>query len=91
MEDHHHVRRIQRVPEAEANELTRRLRHNKELSGCGISVSAYVNKTGVPALHVAVDFPEGDRYDIRYKAETPVHQLERNAVKRILSTWAGRA
>lgn len=89
------VRRIASVPEAEANELAKRLRHRKELHGCGISVYAYVPKSGVPALHVAVDFPpgegiEGDRYDIRYKAETDVKILERNAVKRILSKWAGR-
>lgn len=76
-----------KVPEAEANELTRRLRHTKELQGVGLSVYAYISKEGHRALHVAVDKKLGSgnylSYDLRYKADTDIEKLERNAVKRI--------
>lgn len=87
--EHERPRTIDSVPEKEANELTKRLRHHPDLAGCGISVYAYVNKSGTRALHVAVDFPKGERYDLRYKAETDIKLLERNAVKRIKSHWLG--
>lgn len=80
------ARPIVKVPEAEANELAKRLRHTKELSGVGLSVYAYVNRAGVRALHVAADCKvEGKMksYDIRYKADTDMDKLERNAKKRL--------
>jgi len=81
------VRPTVQVPEREATELAKRLRH--ALSGVGLSVYGYVNEKGIRALHVAVDYRDSDakvhRYDIRYKADTDVVLLERNAVKRITS------
>ena len=82
------ARQLVEVPEREATELAKRLRHTKALSGVGLSVYAYVSKDGVRALHVAADNPDESnddnvRYDIRYKADTDIDKLERNAVKRI--------
>lgn len=80
-------RPIVQMPEKEANELVKRLRHTKALKGVGLSVYAYVNERGTRALHVAADHSTGDgsydRYDIRYKADTDIDKLEKNAVKRI--------
>lgn len=81
------VRPVVRVPEQEATELAKRLRH--ALRGVGLSVYGYVNEKGVRALHVAVDYRDSGglthRYDIRYKADTEISLLERNAMKRITS------
>lgn len=80
------VREQVQIPEAEANELVKRLRHSK-LVGVGLSVYAYVSKNGTRALHVAADLATGNgdyqRYDIQYKADTDMDKLERNALKRI--------
>lgn len=76
------VRPVVQIPEREANELAKRLRHAKELQGVALSVYGYISETGTRALHVAVDHEE-DRYDIRYKADTEIEKLERNAIKRI--------
>lgn len=81
------VRPKVQVPEREATQLAARLRHH--LEGVGLSVYGYVNRDGIRALHVAVDHRDEDkvthRYDIRYKADTDVGILERNALKRIRS------
>jgi hypothetical protein len=68
------------------------LRHDKTLSGVGLSVYAYVNKKGIRALHVAADNPDKSnednlRYDLNYKADTDMILLHRNASKRIRSQF----
>jgi hypothetical protein len=76
-----------RVPEREANILVKELRHHRELAGLGVSVYAFVTKTGNPALHIAADHSLGngeyDRYDLYYKAHTETAVMVKNAVKRI--------
>lgn len=76
------VRPIVQIPEREATELAKRLRHSPELVGVALSVYGYIAKTGVRALHVAVDY-DHKNYDLRYKADTEIEKLERNAIKRI--------
>lgn len=75
------------IPEKEANELAKRLRHDNSLKGVGLSVYAYVSDKGIRALHVACDksLPGGkyESFDIRYKADTEVDKLAKNAIKRI--------
>lgn len=80
------------IPEKEATELAKRLRHSDALRKVSLSVYAYVSKSGARALHVAVDWPVGntgkwETMDIRYKADHPkgVDALYKNAVKRIVA------
>jgi hypothetical protein len=75
-----------KLPEAEANELTKRLRHTKALSGVGLSVYAMVTRSGIRALHLAADCKVDGKmksYDVKYKADTDMAKIERNAVKRL--------
>lgn len=82
-----------RIPEQEAIQLTRSLRHHPELVGFGISVYAYISQDGTRALHVAVDRSDRggsyNRYDLRYKADTDMTRLVTNAVKRIKAKFDG--
>lgn len=75
------------IPEKEANELASALRHTKALKGVGLSVYAYVSRSGTRALHVAADKDLGNgnyqRYDIQYKADKDISLIARNAIKRI--------
>jgi len=83
---------IVQIPEKEATELAKRLRHSDALSKVSLSVYGYVTKSGVRALHVAIDRAVGrtgkyETWDIRYKADHPkgVEGLYKNAVKRIVA------
>lgn len=78
------------VPEAEATALAAKLRNSDALRGVGLSVYAYISKSGKRALHVAVDWRVGrtdkyKSYDLRYNADVPTDQLYKNAVKRIVA------
>jgi predicted secreted protein len=83
---------IVKVPEQEATELAKKLRHSDALSKVSLSVYAYITKSGTRALHVAIDRAVGrtgkyESWDIRYKADHPkgVDGLYTNAVKRIVA------
>lgn len=83
---------IVQIPEKEATDLASKLRHSDALRKVSLSVYAYVTKSGVRALHVAIDHPIGNTgkwksWDIRYKADHPqgVEGLYKNAVKRIVA------
>lgn len=77
------------VPEKEATDLARVLRHRSELNGLGLSCYGFINKKGIRAIHVAVDGPDGvARYDIYYKADAVAKSPERaaaNASRKILA------
>lgn len=84
------------VPEKEAVLLAKTLRHAPELKGFSLSCYGYVNKTGVRAIELQVDKPNGvngdyERFEIRYKADLLEQKLDRivsNAVRRITAHFA---
>lgn len=70
-------------PDNEALKVLKGLR--KELPSVPLSVSGYINKKGVRALHVACDHPDDEsrRYDKRYPADRPTANIVRHAAKMI--------
>ena len=93
MEEPRRINNQVKIPEKEATDLNRILRSRNELRAYPLSVTDYVNRSGVRALHIAVDNPTGvngeyDRMDLRYKADLEMTQIVRNAVKKITARFS---